>query len=439
MKLDPWQIEFLEEKGDKILYCGRQIGKSVICSIDCCEWAVNNENATVLMIAPTERQAFALFSKTLDYILSNYPKMLKKGRDRPTQTKMQLKNNTKIWCLPTGLNGVGIRFLKVDRLYCEEASRIPAAVMDAVTPMLLTSGGAQIYLTTPAGKGTYASDVWNNKNGAFTSFKRFSKSSEEVMRNREICETWTEIQREKALQHIERERARMSNAMFRQEYCGEEIESLMQFFPTALIQSCMTIPEVSQLTIPPGCPLYLGADIAAQGEDETVLFSVCNRDGKLKQIGMEILKKNYLTDTVIMIKELDSRHKYQSIFVDDGGIGFGVFDMLLHDPQTRSRVIAINNSTRILDNDETKKKRLMKEQLYVNLKSMMEAGKVALVKDMRILQSLQSVQMEPKDGDLCLSGDYTHIAEALIRAAWGFAGKKHLNLWIASKSHGFDI
>ena len=63
IKLDPWQKEFLETKGDKILFCGRQIGKSEICAIDCGEYAANNKKKNILMIAPTERQSFALFQK----------------------------------------------------------------------------------------------------------------------------------------------------------------------------------------------------------------------------------------------------------------------------------------------------------------------------------------------------------------------------------------
>ena len=38
--LDPWQKKFIETKGDKILCCGRQVGKSVICGIDAGEYAI---------------------------------------------------------------------------------------------------------------------------------------------------------------------------------------------------------------------------------------------------------------------------------------------------------------------------------------------------------------------------------------------------------------
>ena len=140
LKLDDWQKEFIETKGDRVLCCGRQVGKSEICGIDAGEYAMKNKNKTILMIAPTERQAFSLFNKTLDYLMRNYRSFIKKGKDRPTKTKIFLNNGAKIYCLPTGLSGLGIRFLTVHKLYADEASRIPEEVWTAVTPMMLTTG-----------------------------------------------------------------------------------------------------------------------------------------------------------------------------------------------------------------------------------------------------------------------------------------------------------
>src|SRR3990170_1582961 len=92
IQLDPWQEKFIQTKGDKILCCGRQVGKSVICGIDAGEYAANNPKNVILMIAPTERQAYALFEKTLAYLSDNYKQLLKKGKERPTKTQINLKN-----------------------------------------------------------------------------------------------------------------------------------------------------------------------------------------------------------------------------------------------------------------------------------------------------------------------------------------------------------
>lgn len=435
LQLDPWQREFLETEGDKILYCGRQVGKSTICAIDAGTWAVNNPGKNILMIAPVERQSYALFEKTLiDFLIRYYPKMICKGKDRPTQTRIKLTNKTTIWCLPAGIDGTGLRFIKVDRLYLEEGARIPSLVFSAITPTLLTTGGAKIILTTPAGKGTYASDVWNNKNKAFNSYKRFSISSIDVIKDREICDTWTTGQREAALRHIEEERARMSYNLFMQEYGGMEMDALTQFFPDNLIKSCMTIKREDRGLIPQG-RAFMGVDVAGMGHDQTVLFSVCKEGDRLAQFGMEITEQTHITDTIRMIKASDSRNKYKKIYIDDGGLGVGVFDTLLEDEQTRRKVEAINNSRRSLDREEKQRKRIMKEDLYNNLKVLMEAGRLDLWEDEEIFLSLKSIFYEWENGNLKISGSYSHIAEALIRAAWCVKDKT-LNIWAAYKHHG---
>ena len=142
--------------------------------------------------------------------------MLCRGKLRPTKTKINLKNGTIIWCLPTGTAGLGIRFLTVHRLYADEASRIPEEVWTAVTPMLLTTGGDSIYLSTPFGDGTEFANCFENVENAYKSVKRFSVDSITVVKEREICETWSKLQRDKALERLEQAQARMTTLEFAQ-------------------------------------------------------------------------------------------------------------------------------------------------------------------------------------------------------------------------------
>lgn len=431
MQLDGWQIKFLNTKGDKILYCGRQIGKSVVCSIDAIEYAVNHPGETTLIIAPTERQAYALMVKMLDYIGNKDKGMISKGAKKPTQTKLQLINGHTIWCLPTGIAGVGIRFLTIHRLYAEEMSRIPREVFDAVNPMLLTTGGATIGLTTPAGTDTYASDVWNNRNDAFASFTRFSISSEEVAKDRPLSASWTEKQRENMLLFLEREKKRMSIVAYAQEYLGKEMEALKQFFSTELIKKCMILDRSAKHYSAAAGDKFLGVDVAGMGGDETVLISLA-RIGRerLKQVDMERAKETLTTETTLRIKAANAKWNYKKIYIDDGGLGFGVFSELLSDTDAKGKVVAINNSSRPLDRDEDRKKRILKEDLYTNLKVLMEQGKIELFDDPELFVSLRSVQCEYNDSKLEIFGNYTHIAEALIRAAWCIQDKT-LGLWAA--------
>jgi len=428
IKLDPWQKEFLDCKGDKMLCTGRQVGKSVMCGKDCAKWALANPNKVVLMIAPTERQAFALFDKTLNELIAINRLSLKKGRLRPTKTKINLKNGTVIWCLPTGLSGLGIRFLTVHRLYAEEASRIPELVWDAITPMLLTTGGETIYLSTPWGTSGYFYDVLINKNNAFDNVTRFRKNSEDVMKEREICETWTQFQRDKALERLSAERLRMSALAYAQEYEGKPMSDLRQVFPDELLREVMILNRRD--TILNGRHYFLGQDIAGMGRDLStwVILDGTNRK-KITQVECITKRLTRTPERVDTTLKLERQYKFKRIGIDDGGLGSGDFGYLLRHTETKRKVEGLNNASREVDREGKKRKRLLKEDMYNNLLAMMEHKEIELLKDDDIFESLRSVQFEITSGKAKYFGEDTHIAEGLIRAAW-LARNKGLNIYL---------
>ena len=427
LQLDEWQIKFLLTKGDKILYCGRQIGKSVTCGHDAGYWATHNSKKVILMIAPTERQAYALFEKTLTWILDFYPNMVCKGKKRPTKTKINLTNGTIIWCLPTGISGIGIRFLTVDRLYVDEAPRIPDLVWDAVTPMLLITGGDTILLGTPFGTNNEANRTWENEDGIYDSFTRFSYSSREVLLKRKICETWPQWRLDKALKKIKREEKRMTKLVFAQEYLGKAQEGLQQVFPDELLKRILVLKR--RTTILRGYNV-LGMDVAGMGKDETT-FEILdlNNITAIEQIEHIITKKQYTWQTSDKAIELTKTYSLKKIYIDDGGLGFGAFGDLMKENSTKRITIAINNASRLYERDSSgreikeKKKKLMKVELYDNLLALMERDHIKLLDDNEIYQSFKSIQFEIIDGKAKYSGNYTHIAEGLIRAAWGVKTK----------------
>ena len=430
LKLDDWQEEFLKTKGDKILCCGRQIGKSVICGIDAGEWAAHNSNKTILMIAPTERQARGLFEKTLDYLAKYYPQRIMKGKNRPTMTRIKLTRNVIIWCLPTGLSGLGIRFLTIDRLYEDESSRIPEAVQSAVTPMLLTTGGDTIKLSTPYGTKGHFWDTLSNKDGAYNSFTRFDNlDSESVLRRRKICKTWTQKQFEKAMQKIEQARARMSNLEFAQEYLGKALADLRQVFPDELLIKQMVLKR--RPTVIKGRRYYLGNDIARMGEDVSS-FEIVDKINKKKieQVESITTKHTRLTETAKLNIQLDSKYNFKAMMLDDGGMGVGVYDILLDCEQTRRKVKATYSADRPLTRDEKKRKRVIIEDMYNNMLMLLERGYLQLLDDPAVFQSLKSVQYEITDGGkIRYMGEDKHIADGLIRAVWLAAKDKTLEIY----------
>jgi len=428
-ELDTWQKKFLDTKGDKHLCTGRQVGKSEICGIDAGTWALENPKKVILMIAPTERQAFALFGKTLDFLLDNAKKMIKKGKHRPTKSKISLTNGTIIWCLPTGLTGLGIRFLTVHRLYADEASRIPEPVWDAVTPMMLTTGGDSIFLSTPFGTEGYYYDCLINLKNAFNTFTRFRTDSEKVMRERVICNTWSEIQREKALEYLKGQKARMTALAYAQEFMGQPLNDLKQVFPDKLLREIMTLTR--RETIQPHRDYFLGQDIAGMGRDLSTWEILDGTNKKNVEQVENITKKRTRTPERVRITvQLEERYNFKRIGVDDGGLGSGDFGYLLENQSTRRKTIALNNASRDIDRDGEKKKKLLKEDMYNNLLALMEHKQILLLSDDDIYESLRSIQFEIEGGKTKYHGRDTHIAEGLIRAAW-LIRTKSLNIFIA--------
>ena len=408
LKLDEWQRKVLSQKGNICLRSGRQVGKSTVISIKAAEYAVNNKKKTVLVVAAVERQAYHLFEMTLNYLTDNYKSHIKMGKSRPTKSKIQLKNGSIIMCLPTGVSGLGIRGYTIDLLIADEAAFIPEEVWTAITPMLSVTKGDIILLSTPHGKEGFYYDCFQNED-----YSSFHISSEECGRIDD--------------KFLKREKERMTKVQYAQEYLGEFVDELMQFFSTDLIRSAMTLS--SKQIINKG-DRFLGVDVARMGGDETVLFSVRRVDrDRIEELEVDISKNTMLPETVRRIKNADTRFNFKKIYIDDGGLGVGVFDPLLEDDQTKRKVEAINNSSRSIDPDKRRKK-ILKEDLYTNLLRLLEQNKVALKENPEVLLSLKSIQYEYTDDKrMKIYGNYSHITEALIRAAWCMKNKD-LNIYI---------
>ena len=410
MKLDQWQQEVLDTKGCICLRSGRQVGKSTIISIKAGEYATQNKGKTILVVASVERQALLLFEKILSHLYQNHKSFIKKGKDKPTKHKITLNNGSVIHCLPTGMSGYGIRGYTVDLLIADEAAFIPEEVWTAITPMLAITRGDIWLLSTPHGRSGFYYRCFSNPK-----YKPFHISGEDCPR--------------KDQEHLDYQKSWMTKAQYAQEHLGEFIDELRQFFSDKLIKECMRLKRPGK--IHRGNEFYLGVDIARMGEDESTFEIIDKRSREiLIQVENLITKHTLTTETTKLILTLEDQYGFKQIFVDDGGMGVGVFDQLLTDERTRRKTIAINNTSRPLTRDEKKRKRTLKEDLYNNLLSLMEKSQITLLDDDEIFLSLKSVQYEYIDGKLKIFGNYTHIAEGLIRAAW-CSTSKALNIWIA--------
>ncbi len=409
--LDPWQKEVLKVKGNIAVRSGRQVGKSTVIAIKAGEEAIRKPNQTIMIIASVERQALLMFEKVLSYIHARYRGYIKREKNNPTKKKLKLTNGSEILSLPTGETGYGIRGHTINLLIADEAAYIPEEVWLAVTPMLAVTKGKIWLLSTPRGREGYFYRSFSDER-----FTQFHISSEDCPR--------------KDIEFLKSERERLTKAQYSQEYLGEFVDELHRFFPDSLINSTCTLsrPEIRAKYN----QHFLGVDVARMGADESTfeIISIGN-DGVLRQVENITTTKTLTTATTNRILDLNKRYGFSKIYIDDGGMGVAVFDNLLEEESTRRKVVALNNAQRGLDYQKTRKKKLLKEDLYNNLLRLMEQKKVQLLADNDIKFSLRSIQYEYTDKGMRIYGAYSHIVEGLIRACW-CVKDKHLKMFITS-------
>ena len=405
---DTWQKKVLNHNGNITLRTGRQVGKSEVVSAKAVKFALENAGTTTMIIAASKRQSSLLFEKVRGNLDLKEMAGEKIYSEKPTLTKILMKNGSRIYSLPVGRTGYFIRGFTIDCLICDEAAYIPESVWNAVIPMIAVSRKARkmgyiILLSTPFGKGGYFYNSFNDKD-----FRSFHVSSEKCKRIPN--------------KFLAKEKKRMSRREYRQEYMGEFTDDMSQFFNTDLIKSCTTLLEWDFKDKNKAARYYLGVDFAGYGGDENA-FVICELlKKKMRIVKCWATERVSATDTIGRIINFDKKYNFNKIFVDDGGLGSPITD-LLQDRLGR-KVLGLNNaSKRIEIQGEEKKKGIFKEDLYSNTLTQMEAGNVEIIHDLDLIRSLKSITFSYGDKvsnakKIHIFGNYSHLCEAMIRSCW---------------------
>jgi terminase large subunit-like protein len=157
IKLDPWQAELMRSDAPRILLlCARQTGKSTVSALIALATAVMQPGALVLLVSPSQRQSGELFRTVMRHLraLDGAPDITAESALR-----LELRNGSRIVALPgdertiRGFSGVSLICL-------DEAARIEDDLIGAVRPMLATSQGRLIMLSTPFGKRGEFHSAW---------------------------------------------------------------------------------------------------------------------------------------------------------------------------------------------------------------------------------------------------------------------------------------
>jgi hypothetical protein len=214
---DDWQTEVLRTANTPgtqvLLNCSRQVGKSTVTGLLAAYGALHDPGSLTLILGPADRQSTELYRKCLDVLRA----VGAPAAESQTQTGIEL-NGSRVLALPGRAQTIR-GFSKVKRLIIDEAAFSPDELYYAVRPMLAVSGGSIYLLSTP-----------NGRLGFF--YKEWSEGGRDWLRIRVPAWECPRI----APEWIERERRRVGDYWFRQEYGCEFLDAEHQVFRTEDIE-----------------------------------------------------------------------------------------------------------------------------------------------------------------------------------------------------------
>jgi hypothetical protein len=158
LTLDQWQAQLMRNAARRVLLlCARQTGKSTTCALIAIATSISQPLALVLLISPSQRQSGELFKTVIGNLrrLPGAPQI-----KAESALRCELENGSRIIALPgeertiRGYSGATL-------IVIDEAARVEDELLAAVRPMLATSNGRLIALSTPAGKRGWFYEAWH--------------------------------------------------------------------------------------------------------------------------------------------------------------------------------------------------------------------------------------------------------------------------------------
>ena len=397
-----YQKDFMDsDSSRKVFVAGRQVGKSRTASWMALHHAVTHPDSLVLVTADALRQSSELFSQLQTEINNSGLGDEQWGIERSTQTEIEFTHGSRIKVVPTGRNGNKIRGFTADLIIIDEAAFVEDSIFhEVIEPMTLVSGGTIVLSSTPYGASGYFYDKAQEAELSDSSWEKTSVSSYD---NPKIDE-----------EDIEEMKKGKTRNQIKQEILGEFIPTGDQFFPNPLIKKTINDDvergvvqyprEGVEKEVDSQARLYLGADLGAEGADETI-FSIIDEYGNV----FSVEKHDFgVFEARKRIEQLDRHYNFEQINIDRGGVGEGPVAELRN--TIGSKVNSVYLSTQ------------KKQSVYQTMKAQMEGGQLHLPADEDIRLQLEKLgYKKTKSGNLSIhakSGFHDDIPDAIALSVW---------------------
>jgi hypothetical protein len=217
---DAAQEELLTTASRRVLVNAcRQFGKSTTTAVRAAREIIYHCNSLVVVVSPSQPQSTELFKKIHD-IWEKAPGA--PASKQETLTRMELANGSRVISLP-GSERTVRGFSGASLVIADECARIDDELIAAVMPMLATTDGQFVGLSTPKGRRGFFFDKWTDGGDLW---KRIAVPASECPR---ISPTFLEEQRQT-----------LGPLQFAQEYELQFIDTGASAFMSQLIEQAMS-------------------------------------------------------------------------------------------------------------------------------------------------------------------------------------------------------
>jgi phage terminase large subunit-like protein len=406
-----YQEKLLNDKSKRIIACmGRQTGKTTTIATKAIHYAYTQPKTTTLIISPSLRQSMIMFDKILTFIHSN--PLLRKSITRKTRTIIQLSTGSQIIALPCSEHL--LRGYTAHLAICDEASFIPETIItEIVYPMLSTTNGTAIFLSTP----------WDKNHFFYKAFLNPQYSTHKIpsTENPLIPQAFlTEMQQN------------MTKEAYQREYMAEFTEAATSYFQQELIRKC--IERAQQLGLEPYATIeqqipkaeyYAGLDLGKL-QDHSALAIIQKDQETLKLVyHCQFPLQMPYTEVINILQRVNEKFHLQKLLADQTGLGEPVLDAMQEQGLTCAEGAKLTQDA--------------KTELLTHLKLTMEQNRLAIPYNKQLCQQINDQQYAyTRNGKLCFSHPpNTHDDQlwALALAVYATRTQPQPQLWIVTKTN----
>lgn len=394
----PGQREFLVHSSDrKVMACGRRWGKSDVAAVWLLSALVRTEPQKLLTVAPTLDQARLIFDR-VEHLLTLW-------KDRYDRTAPIIVRRTPYPVLHYGKSSLSARSChNVHRLRGQEATRIVVdeaafvpgnLVPDVLIPMLATTEGELVLISSPNGQNHFWRDFQRGQASEHGYWSRRAPSQENPL----VSPSFLAVQKEV-----------LPEAVYRVEFEAEFLDASGAVFPSQLIEASLST-EISRGS----GPVVLGVDWARY-RDYTAIVALQNREGLTETVHIERIFREPWPVQVAKVAKIANDFNARVIACDGTGVGDPVTAMLQEAlPEISVQALTFTQS--------------LKGSLVGDLRMAFERERLKLLPDRDLLRELQ--HFEWRDGRLeGTSGFHDDLVMALALAYRVAPKSSHLGLLV---------